>query len=328
MNFNEFVLSERASRDTIDVKRIYIDMADDLVSGILLSQIIYWYLPDKNGKSKLRVRHEGEMWIAKTRADWWLECRITERQYDRAIRILEEKEFVKTDTTLFAGKPSKVIRLDFDNFMSAYRDALERSYTKCKNEVDERLSTITEITSEITTDIPPTAEKIPSAEETPAETYVPLKKSEKQPCGHPVTSIRGTDEGTHYCYECAAEEQFVTMPSQSTEPAPTKRAGSRAGVADPTIEQAELTKQYADAFAEILDSAPLKEHASAARKMISKKWYRDNRQSVDNLLAKYRNGDGAQFRKDGQNAYFILTALERALARHAEPENDLTKFVS
>jgi hypothetical protein len=51
-----FLAWEAASRDTIDFKKIYVDMADDLVAGLLLSQVVYWFLPDRNGNLKLRVR--------------------------------------------------------------------------------------------------------------------------------------------------------------------------------------------------------------------------------------------------------------------------------
>lgn len=155
MNEFEFIQSERASRDTLDVKRIYIDMADDLVAGVLLSQIIYWHLPDQHGKSKLRVKHEGHYWIAKQRAEWWDECRITEKQYDRAAGILEDKGIIITDTTLFAGKPSKVVRLNFDAFLPMYTEFLadpnrgeKRSSPKGNNELAQRESTITETTTE------------------------------------------------------------------------------------------------------------------------------------------------------------------------------------
>ena len=35
--FEQFLLWERASRDTLEVKRTYIDMAGDLVAGVVLS---------------------------------------------------------------------------------------------------------------------------------------------------------------------------------------------------------------------------------------------------------------------------------------------------
>jgi hypothetical protein len=50
MDWKKFILWEAASRDTIDVKRCYIDVVKDLIAGILLSQIIYRFLPEKNGR--------------------------------------------------------------------------------------------------------------------------------------------------------------------------------------------------------------------------------------------------------------------------------------
>ena len=43
---------EAATQDTIDVKRIYIEIADDLEARLLLSQIIYWCFPAKDGTPK------------------------------------------------------------------------------------------------------------------------------------------------------------------------------------------------------------------------------------------------------------------------------------
>jgi len=47
MEFNEFLSWELTTRDTIDFKKIYVDIAGDLIAGLLLSQIIYWHLPSK-----------------------------------------------------------------------------------------------------------------------------------------------------------------------------------------------------------------------------------------------------------------------------------------
>ena len=84
-NFNDFLTWEKASKDTIDFKKVYVDVSGDLIAGLLLSQIIYWHLPSKDGKSKLRVHKKDKTWLAKQRSDWWDEIRITPKQYDRAI---------------------------------------------------------------------------------------------------------------------------------------------------------------------------------------------------------------------------------------------------
>jgi hypothetical protein len=80
---------ERTTKDVIDFKRSYVDVAGgDLRAGVLLSQIIYWSLPDKAGKSnKLRVRKNERFWLVKTRKDWWAECRLRPREFDGAIAL-------------------------------------------------------------------------------------------------------------------------------------------------------------------------------------------------------------------------------------------------
>ena len=85
-SFSGFLQWERATRDTIDVKCVYIDVAQgDLAAGILLSQIVYWYLPSKrDDRTKLRVKKQGDLWIAKGREGWHDETRITPRMFDRA----------------------------------------------------------------------------------------------------------------------------------------------------------------------------------------------------------------------------------------------------
>ena len=47
LTFEDFLKWEETDYDSIKVKRIYIDIAEDLVAGLLLSQIIYWHLPSK-----------------------------------------------------------------------------------------------------------------------------------------------------------------------------------------------------------------------------------------------------------------------------------------
>lgn len=110
----EFLRWERRSNDTIDVKRCYIDISGDLVAGILLSQIIYWYLPSKSGNSKLKVMRKGEFCLAKNRTDWWEECRISAKQYDRAIQILKDKNLVSVENGMFDAKRTPHIFLHLE----------------------------------------------------------------------------------------------------------------------------------------------------------------------------------------------------------------------
>jgi len=122
--FERFLLWERSSRDTLEVKRAYIDMADDLVAGIMLSQIVYWHLPDREGRTRLRIQREGMMWLAKGRADWWDECRISPKQADRALERLRKLGVIETKLFRFNGAPTVHLRISQERFMQAWQAAI------------------------------------------------------------------------------------------------------------------------------------------------------------------------------------------------------------
>lgn len=91
--------AERAFR----AKLAYIDAAGDLNAGILLGQIVYWNTPDRNGQQKLTIERDGRLWLAKRRDEWHHEIRLSPKQYDRAIRILEERGLVEVEVRHFNG---------------------------------------------------------------------------------------------------------------------------------------------------------------------------------------------------------------------------------
>lgn len=159
MDFTKFLLWEATSRDTIDFKKIYVDMADDLIAGLLLSQIVYWHLPNEKGESKLRVHKHGFDWIAKGREEWYEEIRISARQFDRAIKILEGKGLIAKTHYRFNGLRTVHVRLIQDAFMDAWSNQTvrpvlhkqaDRSYTNRQTEVDESVRPLTETTAETT----------------------------------------------------------------------------------------------------------------------------------------------------------------------------------
>ncbi|MEO2090312.1 MAG: hypothetical protein ABGY75_12545, partial [Gemmataceae bacterium] len=122
--FERFLLWERSSRDTLEVKRCYIDMAGDLVAGIVLSQIVYWHLPSRDGRTRLRVKRDGHLWLAKGRADWWDECRVSPKQADRALALLAERGLVEVRLFRFAGAPTKHVRIVPEAFLRGWADHL------------------------------------------------------------------------------------------------------------------------------------------------------------------------------------------------------------
>ena len=152
-SFDEFLLWERTTRDSIDFKKIYVDIAGDLIAGLMLSQIVFWYLPDKNGNSKMRVRKDGYDWIAKSNTEWYDEIRITEWQAPRALNILEEKVIIEKRRYKFDGAPTIHIRLIQDKYMELWEELvhdLNGFEGKSKIQMSESLNSLTETTTEIT----------------------------------------------------------------------------------------------------------------------------------------------------------------------------------
>lgn len=138
MNWGDFILVEKASKDTIDVKRIYIDMAGDLAAGVLLSQLVFYHLPTDK-KSHLWVRRAGKWWLALQREGCWKICRLTPEQFDRSLDILSGKFAEKVDMRRKeqrsypkiplievelhiskSGAPCPHIRLIRENFLSVF----------------------------------------------------------------------------------------------------------------------------------------------------------------------------------------------------------------
>lgn len=156
MSSNIFQL-ETFARSGYMVRLAYVDITGDLIAGILLGQIVYWYMPNEQGKSKLRVKKNGEFWLAKSREDWKEEIRITPKQYDRAIKILINKNLVEVQKFKFNGAPTNHIKLNISEVTQRVKSIL--TFGENPNpplgemELTERVNSLTEITTETTTKI-------------------------------------------------------------------------------------------------------------------------------------------------------------------------------
>lgn len=145
--FNDLIAWNTSNR-TIALKIIYIDICKvynnknelikdcDIISGLLLSQVIFWHLPSKDGYSKLRVEKNGRWWIAKRRTDWKKEIRISERQYDRAIKILSKDGLGIVDVEIykFAGVPMPHIALNYNVLFDLLNKQIAK-YAKLGNDI-------------------------------------------------------------------------------------------------------------------------------------------------------------------------------------------------
>ncbi|MDT8071044.1 MAG: hypothetical protein ROO76_23045 [Terriglobia bacterium] len=144
------------AQQPIVIRPELIKIGGDLIVGALLSQIVFWHEPNKVGKSKLRVRRQGFLWVAKTREEWMTECGITRKQYLRAMSVLKQKGLVEVRVMKFGGIAMSHTRLLQENLQKALGLASEgakgQTEMTLKGTVGctPKVQPYTEITTEIT----------------------------------------------------------------------------------------------------------------------------------------------------------------------------------
>ena len=124
--FRVFLAWERVSRDTLDVKRIYFDIAEDVIAGLMLSEIIYWYLPSRDGQpNKLRIERDGEQWIAVSHAGWYERLRLSRKQADSGLSKLQALGLIEKTIYKFDGAPTIHIRLVVTAFLEKWNALID-----------------------------------------------------------------------------------------------------------------------------------------------------------------------------------------------------------
>jgi hypothetical protein len=99
----------------IEIRPDLVKVAGDVVVGLLLSRIVFCHQPKMLAKSKRHVVRDGASWIAKTREEWMAETGLTLTRYNRAIRVLKQKELIEMRVMMFQGVTMSHIRLLRDN---------------------------------------------------------------------------------------------------------------------------------------------------------------------------------------------------------------------
>ena len=136
-DWKTFITWEKSTKDTIDVKTSYIDVAGGVMEGILLSQIVYWYLPSHNGNSKLRIKKNGHFWIKKTKEEWYEEIRFSRKNYDTAIKKLEKQNLVVKEIFKYDSTPSSHIRLNIPIFLAKLNEIMNENKSNISEELED-----------------------------------------------------------------------------------------------------------------------------------------------------------------------------------------------
>jgi hypothetical protein len=124
----KYLGQEYVSRDCIDFKKIYVDMVDgDVLAGLMLSSIMFWYIPTKRTKrNKLRFKKYGYKWIVSSYKDWWERCRLSEERARRAMKVLVDKGLIVKQVHRFKGTPTTYFRIVWDKFLARWNEELAK----------------------------------------------------------------------------------------------------------------------------------------------------------------------------------------------------------
>jgi hypothetical protein len=113
-----------AVKPPIEIRLDLVKVAGDVVVGILLSRIVFWWQPKMLAKSKRHVIRDGSSWIAKTREECMADTGLSLNRYRRAIRVLKQKELIGLRVMLFQGIPTSHIRLLHENLQQKLHGGL------------------------------------------------------------------------------------------------------------------------------------------------------------------------------------------------------------
>lgn len=107
-DLREFIRWEEAACGIV-VERALIHLVGDLAVGVLLQQVVSYWL----GKGDCnRIERDGRLWLCKERADWADITCLKPKQFDRCLAKLEDMGLIVTAVFGFNAVPTKFISLN------------------------------------------------------------------------------------------------------------------------------------------------------------------------------------------------------------------------
>jgi hypothetical protein len=109
-----------ASRDHHDNRGVFVELwvldlvQNDYPAAFLLSQLMWWAQPAKDGRPKLTYRRDGELWLVRPDDGWHDELRLTARQVEQAKRRLKKAGLVVTRRVQRGTAVVTAMRPNFD----------------------------------------------------------------------------------------------------------------------------------------------------------------------------------------------------------------------
>lgn len=92
----------------------------DHAAALLLSQLLWWHQPGKDGRLKVDYQRDGHCWLLRP-DDGWQDCRLTQKQVRRIRSILVGKGLIEHRRFKLNGAPTSAWRPLFDAIQEAIR---------------------------------------------------------------------------------------------------------------------------------------------------------------------------------------------------------------
>lgn len=74
------------------------------VAGLVLSQVLYWFMPDERGRPRARVVVDGSIWLAQTYLDWEAATALSEYQVRSVLQGLEARGILRLRKAMIPGR--------------------------------------------------------------------------------------------------------------------------------------------------------------------------------------------------------------------------------
>jgi len=113
-----------SNKNKISIDTYHIEIMGDLAGASFLTQLRYWFSPatksDTKGQSRVKIKREGKLWLAKRDDEWWDECYVTPKQVRRIKELLVKLEIVEIKVFKFKGVTTVHYHLDLQKYTELY----------------------------------------------------------------------------------------------------------------------------------------------------------------------------------------------------------------
>lgn len=112
MTKDEFLRWDKSARDVIEIRMIYVDLTGNILTGMLLSQIVHEF--SQGHATRTLITRGGQQWLAKSCAEWYDTIQFTEKRLRKHLADLESAGIIERQIFKLEGSPTMHIRIAWD----------------------------------------------------------------------------------------------------------------------------------------------------------------------------------------------------------------------